>query len=63
MSVVLGNIDPNHLVLYHYTPSDAAAYAFMAIFGVGTIVHFFYLFKLRQAFFVPLIIGSISECS
>jgi len=60
MSVAIGHIDPDHLVLYNYTPSAVAAYAFMGIFGLGTAVHFFYLFKLRQAFFIPLIIGGIS---
>ncbi|KAG9668870.1 RTA1 protein, partial [Aureobasidium melanogenum] len=61
MALAPTNIDPNHLVLYAYTPSAAAAGAFMGIFAVATVAHIFYLPKLRQCFFIPMIIGGIME--
>ncbi|KAH0295431.1 RTA1-domain-containing protein, partial [Aureobasidium melanogenum] len=61
MALAPTNIDPNHLVLYAYTPSAAAAGTFMGIFGVATVAHIFYLPKLRQCFFIPMIIGGIME--
>ncbi|KAI4720067.1 RTA1-domain-containing protein [Aureobasidium sp. EXF-10727] len=61
MALAPTNIDPDHLVLYAYTPSAAAAGAFMAIFGIATAAHIFYLPKLRQCFFIPMILGGIME--
>ncbi|KAI4727756.1 RTA1-domain-containing protein [Aureobasidium sp. EXF-10728] len=61
MALAPTNIDPDHLVLYAYTPSAAAAGAFMGIFGVATATHIFYLPKLRQCFFIPMILGGIME--
>ncbi|KAI5237656.1 RTA1-domain-containing protein [Aureobasidium subglaciale] len=61
MALAPSNIDPDHLILYAYTPSSAAAGAFMGIFGVATIAHIFYLPKLRQCFFIPMILGGIME--
>ncbi|KAH0406172.1 RTA1 protein, partial [Aureobasidium melanogenum] len=61
MALAPTNIDPHHLVLYAYTPSAAAAGTFMGIFGVATVAHMFYLPKLRQCFFIPMIIGGIME--
>ncbi|CAD0087031.1 unnamed protein product [Aureobasidium mustum] len=61
MALAPTNIDPNHLVLYAYTPSAAAAGTFMVIFGVATVTHIFYLPKLRQCFFIPMILGGVME--
>lgn len=61
MALAPTNIDPNHLVLYAYTPSAAAAGTFMGIFGIATVAHIFYLPKLRQCFFIPMILGGIME--
>jgi hypothetical protein len=61
MALAPGNIDPDNLILYAYTPSAAAAGAFMGIFGVATVAHMFYLPKLRQCFFIPMILGGIME--
>jgi hypothetical protein len=61
MALAPGNIDPNNLILYAYTPSAAAAGTFMGIFGVATVAHILYLPKLRQCFFIPMILGGIME--
>lgn len=60
MALAPSNIDPDHLVLYAYKPSAVAAGIFMGIFGVATVAHIFYLPKLRQCFFIPMILGGIS---
>jgi hypothetical protein len=44
---------------YPYTPSATAGYAFVAIFGISTIVHFVLMFPFRAAYFIPLILGGI----
>lgn len=44
---------------YPYTPSATAGYAFMAIFGLATLVHFVMMFPYRAAYFIPLVIGGI----
>ncbi|PYH73150.1 RTA1 domain-containing protein [Aspergillus vadensis CBS 113365] len=46
---------------YPYTPSETAGYAFMAIFGLATLVHFAMMFPYRAAYFIPLVIGGICE--
>jgi hypothetical protein len=54
--------DGQHVVLYQYTPSKSAAYAFIALFGLGTLGHFFYMFRLRAWYFIPFLIGGICKC-
>ncbi|KAF7125540.1 hypothetical protein CNMCM5793_001779 [Aspergillus hiratsukae] len=46
---------------YPYTPSDTAGYAFMAIFGIATVVHIILMFPYHAAYFIPLILGGICE--
>ncbi|GCB19014.1 protein RTA1 [Aspergillus awamori] len=52
--------DP-YVDFYPYTPSATAGYAFMAIFGITTLVHFVMMFPYRAAYFIPLVIGGICE--
>ncbi|OJZ84804.1 RTA1 domain protein, partial [Aspergillus piperis CBS 112811] len=52
--------DP-YVDFYPYTPSATAGYAFMAIFGIATLVHFVMMFPYRAAYFIPLVIGGICE--
>ncbi|RAK84194.1 RTA1 domain protein [Aspergillus costaricaensis CBS 115574] len=52
--------DP-YVDFYPYTPSETAGYAFMAIFGLATLVHFVMMFPYRAAYFIPLVIGGICE--
>ncbi|KAI9738719.1 MAG: hypothetical protein M1834_008224 [Cirrosporium novae-zelandiae] len=58
VSTTGGNL---HVTLYHYVPSGQAAWAFVTLFGLGTVVHFVYMFPLRAAYFIPLIVGGICE--
>jgi hypothetical protein len=44
---------------YPYTPSNTAGYAFMAIFGIATVVHIILMFPYRAAYFIPLVLGGI----
>ncbi|KAJ5107354.1 hypothetical protein N7456_004029 [Penicillium angulare] len=46
---------------YPYTPSASAGYAFMAIFGISTIVHIILTIPFRAAYFIPLVLGGICE--
>ncbi|KAJ5689925.1 hypothetical protein N7462_004317 [Penicillium macrosclerotiorum] len=46
---------------YPYTPSATAGYAFMAIFGIATVVHLILTFPFRAAYFIPLLLGGICE--
>ncbi|PGH12578.1 hypothetical protein AJ79_04199 [Helicocarpus griseus UAMH5409] len=52
--------DP-YVDFYAYTPSDVAGYAFMALFGTCTVVHFILIFPFRAAYFIPLVMGGICE--
>lgn len=57
-------IDPNgdiNVTYFLYDPSKSAAWAFVVLFAAATIVHFVLMFPLRAAFFMPLVIGGISE--
>ena len=44
---------------YPYTPSATAGYAFMAMFGVATVVHIVLAIPFRAAYFIPLILGGV----
>ncbi|GIK00110.1 hypothetical protein Aspvir_004127 [Aspergillus viridinutans] len=46
---------------YPYTPSNTAGYAFMAIFGIATVMHIILMFPYHAAYFIPLILGGICE--
>ncbi|KAE8423948.1 RTA1 like protein-domain-containing protein [Aspergillus pseudocaelatus] len=46
---------------YPYNPSQTAGYAFMAIFGITTVVHIILMFPYKAAYFIPLILGGICE--
>lgn len=47
------------IVYYHYRPNKPAAYLFLALFALSTLLHLFYLFRLRSWYFIPLILGGI----
>lgn len=44
---------------YPYTPSATAGYAFMAIFGIATVVHLVLMCPFRAAYFIPLVLGGV----
>ncbi|KAL2810076.1 RTA1 like protein-domain-containing protein [Aspergillus granulosus] len=46
---------------YPYNPSLTAGYAFMAIFGIATVVHIILMFPYRAAYFTPFVLGGICE--
>ncbi|KAL4966189.1 RTA1 domain-containing protein [Aspergillus stella-maris] len=46
---------------YPYNPSQSAGYAFMAIFGIATIVHVALMFPYKAAFFIPFVLGGVCE--
>ncbi|KAJ5086543.1 RTA1 domain protein [Penicillium alfredii] len=50
-----------HVEYYSYVPSAPAAWAFVVLFGITTVAHFFMMFPMRAAYFIPLILGGICE--
>ncbi|KAJ4361178.1 hypothetical protein N0V95_002148 [Ascochyta clinopodiicola] len=48
-------------VLYHYTPSLAAAAVFVVLFALTTGFHMFQTFKKRSWFMTPFIIGGLFQ--
>ncbi|KAL5044559.1 hypothetical protein BDW71DRAFT_98079 [Aspergillus fruticulosus] len=46
---------------YPYNPSLPAGYAFMAIFGVATLIHLVLMIPYKAAYFIPFILGGICE--
>lgn len=46
---------------YPYTPSATAGYAFMALFGISTVIHFILMIPFRAAYFIPLVLGGICK--
>ncbi|KAJ5447369.1 RTA-like protein [Penicillium cf. griseofulvum] len=50
-----------YVVFYPYTPSDTAGYAFVALFGIATVVHIVMMFPFRAAYFIPLVLGGVCE--
>jgi hypothetical protein len=48
---------------YPYTPSATAGYAFMAIFGIATVVHLVLMCPFRAAYFLPLVLGGVCTIS
>lgn len=44
---------------YKYIPSEAAAIAFAAIFGLTTLIHLLQLVRSKTWYFVPFLIGGI----
>ncbi|KAL4819541.1 putative RTA1 domain protein [Aspergillus spinulosporus] len=44
---------------YPYNPSLPAGYAFMAIFAIATLIHFFLMIPYRAAYFIPFVLGGI----
>ncbi|KAF4632329.1 hypothetical protein G7Y89_g5807 [Cudoniella acicularis] len=53
-----GSADHN---LYGYDPSKTAADAYVALFVLGGLAHFIFMFPYRAAFFIPLILGCAME--
>jgi hypothetical protein len=47
--------------LYPYNPSETAAYAFLAMFGIAGLLHLVLMFPYRAWFPIPMIIGSASK--
>ncbi|RAR03599.1 putative RTA1 domain protein [Stemphylium lycopersici] len=47
--------------LYPYTPSQSAGYAFVALFGIGAVVHLIMLVPLRSWFYIPFVLGCVGE--
>lgn len=49
--------------LYPYTPSDAAGYIFLVLFGIAAVAHIVWAVSMRTWYFIPFILGSIGEFS
>lgn len=47
------------IVYYHYRPHKPAAYIFVALFALATLLHLIYLFRLRAWYFIPILLGGI----
>jgi hypothetical protein len=48
-------------LLYHYTPSLAAAAVFVVLFLATALLHVFQLFKNRAWYFIPFVIGGFCK--
>lgn len=46
---------------YAYTPSKVGGWMFVTLFAGISLAHFVMVFPYKAAFFVPLIIGGISQ--
>ena len=46
---------------YPYNPSGIAGWIFVVLFGIGSLVHVVIMFPYRAWFFIPFILGCISE--
>ena len=49
------------VVFWEYRPSDVAAYAFMSLFALATLVHIVFLVWFRAWSFIPFIAGGICK--
>ena len=49
------------VVFWEYRPSNAAAYVFLALFGLATLGHLIYLLWLRAWIFIPFLLGGICK--
>lgn len=49
------------IVFWEYRPSDTAALAFVALFGLLTIAHIILMFMFRAWCFIPFVLGGISK--
>lgn len=47
------------IVYYRYRPHMPAAYIFVAVFALATLLHLVYLFRLRAWYFIPILLGGI----
>ncbi|KAF2855746.1 RTA1-domain-containing protein [Plenodomus tracheiphilus IPT5] len=47
--------------LYHYDPSFPLAVAFIALFAIPSILHFWLLFRHRSWYFIPFLVGCLFE--
>ncbi|KZF22975.1 RTA1-domain-containing protein [Xylona heveae TC161] len=46
---------------YPYNPNKPAAWTFVILFAIGTVVHLAYIFPFRSWFFIPFILGCSAE--
>lgn len=58
---LLFETDGKSAKMYHYIPSDIAAYIFMGVFGSAAVIHTFFMFQLRTKHFFLFILGGISK--
>lgn len=49
------------VVFWEYRPSNAAAYAFLALFVLATLGHLIYFVWLRAWTFIPLMLGGVCK--
>ncbi|KAI9154943.1 Protein RTA1 [Paramyrothecium foliicola] len=54
-------VNGTQIVFFEYRPNKSAGYAFLALFALATCAHLFFLVKRRAWFFIPFILGGISE--
>lgn len=47
---------------YKYVPSEPAAIAAAALFGLTTLMHLFQLIKFKTWYFTPFFIGGLCMC-
>ncbi|KAI1393359.1 RTA1-domain-containing protein [Hypoxylon trugodes] len=54
-------VNGTQIVFFEYRPNKAAGLSFVAVFGLATVAHLVYFFWLRAWFFIPFILGGVSE--
>lgn len=54
-------VNGTQIVFFQYRPNQAAAGAFIALFGLATLGHLVYFFWLRAWSFIPFLIGGVCE--
>ncbi|KAH8885783.1 RTA1-domain-containing protein [Thozetella sp. PMI_491] len=54
-------VNGTQIVFYQYRPNKGGAYTFIVLFGLATLGHLVYLFRLRAWYFIPFILGGIGE--
>jgi hypothetical protein len=48
---------------YKYEPSEPAAIAFAAAFGLTTVVHLLQLLRSKTWYFIPFFVGGLCKCT
>ncbi|OTA99238.1 hypothetical protein M426DRAFT_90177 [Hypoxylon sp. CI-4A] len=54
-------VNGTQIVFFEYRPNKPAAFTFVALFGLATLVHLILFFVLRAWYFIPFLLGGVAE--